>query len=144
VKRFRGGLVFEAHRLGYHSTLGLRVIKKKKKPLPQHGHVTPAILHGTNAGRLPSPLPQHRGTSLIRNRHHPGPYSRSYGGPRGAAASSYERGTPVWHRHTGHPARDKRWSSGVAPANQRPTRALVKMQSPPGSPLQMASVNAKH
>jgi len=28
---FRGGLVFEAHRLLYHSTLGLRVIKKKKK-----------------------------------------------------------------------------------------------------------------
>jgi len=28
--RFRGGLVFEAHRLVYHSTLGLRVIKKKK------------------------------------------------------------------------------------------------------------------
>ena len=31
VKRFRGGLVFEAHRLLYHSTLGLRVIKKKQK-----------------------------------------------------------------------------------------------------------------
>jgi len=31
VKRFRGGLVFEALRLLYHSTLGLRVIKKKKK-----------------------------------------------------------------------------------------------------------------
>ena len=30
VKRFRGGLVFKAHRLFYHSTLGLRVIKKKK------------------------------------------------------------------------------------------------------------------
>jgi len=31
VKRLRGGLVFKAHRLVYHSTLGLRVIKKKKK-----------------------------------------------------------------------------------------------------------------
>jgi len=31
VKRFRGGLVFKAHRLLYHSTLGLKVIKKKKK-----------------------------------------------------------------------------------------------------------------
>jgi len=31
VKRFRGGFVFEAHRLLHHSTLGLRVIKKKKK-----------------------------------------------------------------------------------------------------------------
>ena len=27
----RDGLVFKAHRLVYHSTLGLRVIKKKKK-----------------------------------------------------------------------------------------------------------------
>ena len=31
VKRFQGGLVFKAHRLLYHSTLGLRVIKKKNK-----------------------------------------------------------------------------------------------------------------
>ena len=31
MKRFRGGLVFKAQRLLYHSTLGLRVIKKKKK-----------------------------------------------------------------------------------------------------------------
>jgi len=31
VKRFRGGLVFKAHRLLYHSTLGLRVIKNKKR-----------------------------------------------------------------------------------------------------------------
>ena len=30
VQRFRGGLVFKAHRRLYHSTLGLRVIKKKK------------------------------------------------------------------------------------------------------------------
>jgi len=30
VKRFRGGLVFKAHRLVYHPTLGSRVIKKKK------------------------------------------------------------------------------------------------------------------
>ena len=33
VKRFRGGLVFKAHRLVYHSTLGWRVIKKKKRRL---------------------------------------------------------------------------------------------------------------
>ena len=31
VKRFRGGLVFKAHRLLYHSTQGLRVIKKKTR-----------------------------------------------------------------------------------------------------------------
>ena len=29
MNRFRGGLVFKAHRLEYHSTLGWRVIKKK-------------------------------------------------------------------------------------------------------------------
>jgi len=29
VQRFRGGLVFKDHRLLYHSTLGLRVVKKK-------------------------------------------------------------------------------------------------------------------
>jgi len=29
VERFRGGLVCKAHRLLYHPTLGLRVIKKK-------------------------------------------------------------------------------------------------------------------
>jgi len=31
VKRFRGGLVFKAHRRFYHSTLGLRVIEKRKR-----------------------------------------------------------------------------------------------------------------
>jgi len=31
LKRFRGGLTFEAHRLVNHSTLGWRVIKKKKE-----------------------------------------------------------------------------------------------------------------
>ena len=31
VQRFRGGLVLKARRLLYHSTLGLRVIKKKKE-----------------------------------------------------------------------------------------------------------------
>ena len=31
MQRFRGGLVFKAHGLLYHSTLGLRVIKKKRR-----------------------------------------------------------------------------------------------------------------
>ena len=31
MQRFRGGLVFEAHRLLHHSTLGLRVIKKRRE-----------------------------------------------------------------------------------------------------------------
>jgi len=30
VKRFRRGLVFKAHRLAYHPTLGLRVIKARR------------------------------------------------------------------------------------------------------------------
>jgi len=38
VQRFRGGLVFKAHRPLFHSTLGLRVMNKKRKehlkPLP--------------------------------------------------------------------------------------------------------------
>ena len=31
MKRFQGGLVFKAHRLVCHSTLGVRVIKKKRR-----------------------------------------------------------------------------------------------------------------
>jgi len=31
LERFQGGLVFEAQRLLYHSTLGLRVIKKRRR-----------------------------------------------------------------------------------------------------------------
>ena len=31
MERFRGGLVFKAHRLFDHSTIGLRVIKKKRE-----------------------------------------------------------------------------------------------------------------
>ena len=31
TNKFREGLVFKAHRLLYHSTLGLRVTQKKKK-----------------------------------------------------------------------------------------------------------------
>jgi len=42
VKRFRGGLVFKAHRLLYHSTLGLRVLKKKKKKKKKR--IAPACL----------------------------------------------------------------------------------------------------
>jgi len=50
VQRFRGGLVFKDHRLLYHSTLGLRVIKKKKKK--RRLHHTPPYFRGlhTSAG----------------------------------------------------------------------------------------------
>jgi len=37
VARFRGGLVFKAHRRLYHSTLGSRVIKKKKLRVTRWG-----------------------------------------------------------------------------------------------------------
>ena len=41
VQRSRGGLVFKAHRLVYHSILGLRVIKKKRRTLRvQRNHVS--------------------------------------------------------------------------------------------------------
>ena len=36
VERFRGGLVFKAHRLVYHFTLGWRVIQKKGLVHPRH------------------------------------------------------------------------------------------------------------
>jgi len=60
VKRFRGGLVFKAHRLLYHSTLGLRVIKKKKKKTLQGeklrslGFLPRSLLHSLDlVGALP-------------------------------------------------------------------------------------------
>ena len=53
MKRFRGGLVFKAHRRVHHSTLGLRVIKKKKHA----GAISQVALprwveHHEGAGRL--------------------------------------------------------------------------------------------
>ena len=36
--RFRNGLVVKAHRLLYHSTLGLGVIKTKKEKVPSSSH----------------------------------------------------------------------------------------------------------
>ena len=55
MKRFRGGIVFKAHRLLYHSTLGLRVIKKKKKIKP--------VLRRVPQARSPSQLS--RGTAPV-------------------------------------------------------------------------------
>jgi len=46
ARLFRGGLVFKAHRLLYHSTLGLRVIKKKKKGAPLSRPRTGAVRTG--------------------------------------------------------------------------------------------------
>jgi len=52
VQRFRGGLVFKAHRLFYHSTLGLRAIKKKKKQLDRRQ----PLLHQRRRGHVPLPF----------------------------------------------------------------------------------------
>ena len=49
MKRFRGGPVFKAHRLLYHSTLGLRVIKKKT-----WSH----MFSRTSTGSMPPHFPQ--------------------------------------------------------------------------------------
>ena len=46
VKRFRGGLVLKAQGIMYHSTLGVRVIKKKRRyarTLECVSHVSPCI-----------------------------------------------------------------------------------------------------
>ena len=44
VKRFRRGLVLKAHRLSYHSTLGSRMTKNKKKVVCQ-SVLQPQTLH---------------------------------------------------------------------------------------------------
>ena len=44
MKRFRGGLVFKAHRLVYHSTIGVRVIKKRGKNVPAVGEPAPPAI----------------------------------------------------------------------------------------------------
>jgi len=64
VKRFRGRLVFKAHRRLYHSTLGLRVIKKKdlldapglEGVQPESGRARPASQgrKGTTVANIPS------------------------------------------------------------------------------------------
>jgi len=43
VQWFRGGLVFKAHRRLYHSTLGSRVIKKKKRRSLGHALVVEGV-----------------------------------------------------------------------------------------------------
>jgi len=59
VKRFRGGLVFEAHRLKCHSTLGLRVIKKA---------FDSTILYYSRAASLPRSAPPTTSANLPRER----------------------------------------------------------------------------
>jgi len=49
VKRFRGGLVFKAHRLLYHSTLGSRVITKEEE-VKVYGYTIPSFLRAHETG----------------------------------------------------------------------------------------------
>jgi len=65
--RFRGGLVFKAHRLWHDSTLGLRVIIKKKK-VPNAGGAVRTREGSTPWGYRGTSL-MYRGTSLITNAH---------------------------------------------------------------------------
>jgi len=62
----QGGLVFKAHRLLYHATLGLRVIKKTKKVLRGREvfahEEEPGDLH-FSCWVLPLPLPSDEGTT---------------------------------------------------------------------------------
>ena len=88
MQQFRGGLVFEAHRLLYFSTLGLRVIKNKKKfrgmcaIVPMRFFSCGALkFQGSGVSIEESILPlsarssDYRGTSLIKNCPPPGHYS---------------------------------------------------------------------
>ena len=63
VQWFRGGLVFKPHRLLYHSTPDLRVIKKKKKKEQLNDFHRMEMAY--------------RGTSLMRKHLPLGPYSRT-------------------------------------------------------------------
>ena len=73
VQRFRGGHVFKAHRLVYHPTLGLRVIKKEKKELKYSTGCEP--VQGVGLGFRVTGAGLYRDTSLIRNSPLVGPYS---------------------------------------------------------------------
>ena len=100
--RFRGGLVFKAHRLLYHSTLGLRVIKKKDE-----GHGRGGTYHFSSAGPSSSSRARHNlsgphdlSDSFLSNRpplHHL-PFPRPWWGrppsPGGCEAATPGRGTP--------------------------------------------------
>ena len=73
MKRFREGLVFKAHILLYHSTLGLRVIKKVEPPAPPFSGESSDTGAAAPAGRVMV----YRGTSPIRKRTPLGPYRRT-------------------------------------------------------------------
>ena len=63
VQRFRGGLVFKAHRLEYYSTLGSRVMKRRRKKHLVKGVGT--FLRPQCQYRVPSPLRQQHRTPTL-------------------------------------------------------------------------------
>ena len=63
-KRFRRGLAFQAHRFFYHSTLGLRVIKKKRRFKERRLRVSMRFLPGLQQA-LPISVRLNRGSSFL-------------------------------------------------------------------------------
>ena len=60
VERFRGGLIFQTHRLLYHSSLGVRVIKKNPLHPSQTRGGKSGVQEAAEAGRANhAPAPQH-------------------------------------------------------------------------------------
>ena len=68
MQRFRGGLVFKAHRRVYHSTLGLRVIKKTRR----RKHIRAQDRAAANGETESGPLRAHN----LRGQQMPSPWSR--------------------------------------------------------------------
>ena len=64
VLRFRGGLVFMAHRRLHHSTLGLRVIKKKSLEGARHAERTQR--HALESAALRTEVPTPNAVERIR------------------------------------------------------------------------------
>ena len=67
VKRFRGGLVFKALRLSFDSTLGSRVITKKKAHRLYELQIM-SPFQGSSSTVSAAALVDYMGTSLIRKR----------------------------------------------------------------------------
>ena len=73
MERLRGGLLFKAHRLLCHPTLGLRVIKKKKKISEISEIRGDRVRYGEIGGdqgicgEIVVPMPMHRATSCTRS-----------------------------------------------------------------------------
>ena len=71
MQRFRGGLVFKAHRLLYHSTVGVRVIQKKKAGFKKVSNTTTAS-HRCESRRRRVLLPPENSTPCLPRSTHPG------------------------------------------------------------------------